>query len=280
MDFRRRLTARHQVEEQGGGAVTGGVEGLAHGRERRADRRRRLHVVEADDRLVVRQVQPRLGERLHEAQRVVVGGREDGGRRHACGEHRPPRLLARPLQVVGGLEEEACVRLDAVVDKRLPVGLVALPRIRLEEAAHEGDAPVTVLDEVAHGLEDPDAVVRLHHRAGEALHLLAEEDHGLAGVAQGLQVRPVDRVHHDDESGHLVPGRPEGVVRHLGVKATLARVEGLDRDQPATGAGDRVGDRGEHSAHEAAGDQGRQDPDPELPVPPLGHRPCLQRCGT
>ena len=280
MDLRRHLAACHQVEDEGGGAATRGVEGLAHRRQCRADRRRRLDVVEADHRLVVRQIQPRLRERPHEAQRVVVGGCEGGGGWHARGEHRPPRLLARPLQVVGGLEEEARVRLDAVVDEGLPVGLVALPRVLLKQAAHEGDAAVTVLDKVAHGLEDPDAVVCPDHRAGEALHLLAEQDHGLAGVAQGLQVGAVDRVHHHDESGHLRPGRPEAVVRHQGVEATLARVEGLDRHQPAIGPGDRVGDRREHGAHVAAGDQWRQDPDPELPVPPLYHRPRLQRCGT
>ena len=89
-----------------------------------------LDVVEADHREVLRHPQPELERRLEDADRLHVGGREDGGRRVLADQQvareraaslaavRPERLVdagvarrldeARPAMLAGGEAERRC----------------------------------------------------------------------------------------------------------------------------------------------------------------------------
>ena len=225
------------LEEEGGAGTGDLLEALMDCGEGGLGDRPRRHVVEADDRLVSGQDEPRGAERPHDPDGVVVGGRHHRRRGHPSLQHAPGRVLAPALEVVDGLEDEALLGLDAVGRERLLVGGEALGDVGLDQAAGEGDAPVPVAHQVGHRLGDPGPVVGTDHGAGEALDLVAHHHHRLAGVAEGLEVPGLDGVEHHQEAADLLPGRAEGEARHqrLGARgpAQVADVAGLPGGRPA-----------------------------------------------
>jgi hypothetical protein len=62
--------------------------------------------------------------------------------------------------------------------KTLAIGVVAFPDVALPQVAGEGDSAVAVIEEMVDHGDDPRAVVRRDHRAGEPVYLVTHEHDG------------------------------------------------------------------------------------------------------
>ena len=233
------------------------VVALAHGGERGLRVRPGLQAVEADDREVLGDLHAQIGEALHAADRVAIGGQHERGDGHPSCDELLGHVAATSLAVVECRIEPLRVGFDPVVAQGRAVAVIARPHVRLGQVGSEPDAGVAVLDQVSDAGVHPAGVVGHRRRHGQAVDHVAGERHRLAGRTQAIEVLAFGRCRDRDDSVDAIPGGAALEVRG-GDDLVVAQsgVERLDQHDLASNRRDLARDPGQDlPVVRAAGDR-------------------------
>jgi hypothetical protein len=247
------VLARHPAQQQLTRGAAGLVGRVAHRGEGRADQRRCLDVVEADQPDVARDGAALLPGRVHGADGHEVVGAEDGRRVRGEREqllHRRVPALTGPVAVHDQLRTEG----DAGRRERVAVSLAAAARV--VRALDHGDPVGAVGQQVGRGLPGAGDVVGPDAVDLRVLHVGAHADE-----------RSAEFGHCDDGlGGHVHRGHDDAVdtpVEHVLHEPLLPGdvAVGVADEGSVVGAGEGVGEPAGQHAVEGVGDVGDDDRD-------------------